>query len=454
MTFHRPFTISPWRVIIFSIIFITIMGSLLLSLPAAQKTPHSFVDLFFTSSSAVCVTGILTVPLDSFSFLGKIIILFLIQVGGLGLLTLVIPLVSLFFNVRMRTHLITGHQFELENWSHNWIYSRHVITFILCFSLMIEAIGSITTYFLIGNEPLSDPRWFAALFHGISSFCNSGIAIFPGDMASVQSNGPLIALTSALMVIGGFGFVPLYEISIRLWNKFRGIPNHSRHLTLQSKIIIYFTPALTLIFAPLIWISEHIQFAGMTFWQTINMTLFNAISLRSCGFCTLDLSTMTDITLLLILVFAFIGSSPGSVGGGTGIKVTSFVLALASIRTAILGKEQVELFGRRIPVEQIFRAFAIIVVSLSWCIFSTLILMITESGSPHPFMHFLFEAISAFANHGVTLGLAPSMTGIGKYFFSVGMIFGRISSLTLILALKKHKEKSDIRYPEERILLV
>src|SRR3989339_1288454 len=186
MTFHRPFTISPWRVIIFSIIFITIMGSLLLALPAAQKTPHSFVDLFFTSSSAVCVTGILTVPLDSFSFLGKIIILFLIQVGGLGLLTLVIPLVSLFFNVRMRTHLITGHQFELENWSHNWIYSRHVITFILCFSLIIEAIGSITTYFLIGDEPLSDPRWFAALFHGISSFCNSGIAIFPGDMASVQ----------------------------------------------------------------------------------------------------------------------------------------------------------------------------------------------------------------------------------------------------------------------------
>ncbi len=454
MPLHRPFTFSPWRVIIFSIVFIAIVGAGLLSLPAAQRIPIPLIDVFFTSASAVCVTGILTVPLDAFTFFGKCIILLLIQIGGLGLLTLVIPLVALFFNVRMRTHLITGHQFELENWSHNWIYSRQVIIFIVCLSLIVETIGAIATYFVIGAEALTEPRWFIALFHGISSFCNSGIAPFPGDMPSVQNNGPLIAITSVLMVIGGFGFVPLYELSRRAWDRIRGAPKHSLHLTLHSKIIIYFTPALTLIFTPLLWLSEHKQFAGMSKLQTLNLSLFNAISLRSCGFCTLDLSTMTDITLLLILIFAFIGSSPGSVGGGTGIKVTSFVLALSTIRTAILGKSHVELFGRRIPIEQIFRAFAIIIVSLSFCILSTMLLMITERGSPHPFMHFLFEAISAFANHGVTLGLAPSMTILGKFIFSLGMIFGRISSLTLILAIKKHKEKSEFQYPEERILLV
>lgn len=454
MSLRRPFFISPWRVIIFSIIAITVIGALLLSMPAAQKTGHRFIDLLFTSASAVCVTGILTVPLDSFTLLGKAIILLLIQIGGLGLLTLIVPLASIFFNIRMQTHLITGHQFELENWSHNWIYSKRVIKFILLFSFIIETIGGIIAYFTIGQQPLDVPRWFAALFHGVSSFCNSGIAIFPGDMTAVQHNGSLIFLTTALMVIGGFGFVPLYEIFSRAWNRIRGVRLPTLHLSLHSKIVVYWTPALTLVFTPLLWLCEKKQFTGMSWGETLNLAFFNAVSLRSCGFCTFDLATVTDISLLLILVFAFIGSSPGSVGGGTGIKITSFVLSLATFRTAVLGKDDVELYGRRIPREQIFRAFAIIITSLTWCIFSTLLLMITEQGSPHPFMHFLFEAISAFANHGVTLGLAPSMTVIGKYIFIIGMVFGRISSLTLILALKKHKEKSEFQYPEERILLV
>lgn len=454
MSERRPFIISPWRVIILSLISAVVVGAVLLALPFAQRVPIAFIDALFTSASAVSVTGILSIPLDSFTLAGKAIIMLLIQVGGLGLLTLLTPLIALFVHVRMKAHIITGHQFEIENWTQNWIYSRRVILFIVVFSVVAETVGAIATYCVIGQEPLTVPRWFAALFHGIAAYCNSGIAIFPGDMVSVQHNQPLIAITTMLMLVGSFGFVPLYEISHRFKQWLLKRPQTSLHLTLHSKIILYFTPAISLIFVPLIWLSEYRQFANYNFLEGLNLAVFNAVSLRSCGFCTLDVMHFANATLLLILIFAFIGSSPGSVAGGTGIKVTSFVLSLATMRSAAIGNDHVELFGRRIPQEQVLRAFAIITLSLMWCMFSTLLLMITEWGADHAFIQYLFEAVSAFANHGVSIGLANSLSIAGKIVFAVSMIFGRISSLTLILAVKRHREKPTYQYPEEGILLV
>lgn len=454
MSERHPFIVSPWRVIILSILAAVAIGAFLLALPFAQKVPISFIDALFTSASAVSVTGIMAIPLESFTLAGKAIIMILIQVGGLGLLTLLTPLISLFFQVRMKTHIIAGHQFEIENWKQNWIYSRRVILFIVVFSVVAETIGAIATYCVIGQEPLTVPRWFAALFHGIAAYCNSGIAIFPGDMISVQHNHLLILITTLLMLVGSFGFVPLYEIAHRIKHWWLKQPQSTLHLTLHSKIIVYFTPIISLVFVPLIWISEYQQFAGMGFWEGLNLSVFNAVSLRSCGFCTLDVNIFANTTLLLILVFAFIGSSPGSVAGGTGIKVTSFVLSLATMRSAALGNDHVEIFGRQIPQEQVLRAFAIITLSLMWCMFSTLLLMITEWGSDHAFIQYLFEAVSAFANHGVSIGLATTLSTMGKIVFAIGMVFGRISSLTLILALRKRKEKPTFQYPEEGILLV
>ncbi|MCL5436688.1 MAG: hypothetical protein M1549_02320 [Candidatus Dependentiae bacterium] len=454
MSEHHHFIISPWRAIILSLLVAMVLGAILLALPFAQRIPIAYIDALFTSASAVSVTGILTIPLNSFTLAGKTIILLLIQIGALGLLTLITPLMALFFQVRMKTHIIAGHQFEIENWKSNWIYHRSVIKFIVLFSLAVEAVGALATYLVIGGEPLTVPRWFAALFHGISAYCNSGIAIFPGDMAAVQHNHLLILISTLLMIVGSFGFVPLYEISQRIKRWHRGQPQPSHHLTLHSKIIVCFTPAISLIFVPLIWLSEHQQFVNLSFWETLNLTVFNAISLRSCGFCTMDVGIFANTTLLLVLIFAFIGSSPGSVAGGTGIKVTSFVLSLATMRAAVMNAGYVELFGRRIPQEQVLRAFAIITLSLSWCLLSTLTLMVTERGSSHAFVQYLFEAVSAFANHGVSIGLAQKLSIAGKLVFSSGMIFGRISSLTLILAIKKRKEKPTFQYPEEGILLV
>lgn len=455
MAFRRPFVLSPWRVIIVGLVTTTIIGALLLSLPWAQKTPHTIADLIFTSATATSVTGILTVPLDSFTLFGKFVILLLVQIGALGLLTFIVPLIGLFFNIGMRTHLITGHQFELENWSYNWISSKRIIIFIVSLTLIVEAIGSLLFYFMIDPKTLTDPRWFTALFFGVSSFCNSGISPFPGDdMSTVQHNMPLLGLSTILMVVGSFGFIPLYELFHRFKLWLSGSPQQSLHLTLHSKIILYFAPLVTMIFAPLLWFFERAQFAGMGIGETLNVVMFNTVSLRSCGFTTLNLTLMIPTTLLLILIFAFIGSSPGSVAGGTGIRITAFILTLATIRTAVTGKSDVELFKRRIPNEQIIRAFAVFATSIMWCILSTLLLLITEQGSQHPFLHFLFEAVSAFANHGVSLGLAPTLSAAGKIIIAISMIYGRISALTLILAIRKHKEKSEIQYPEENVLLV
>ncbi|MBN2267510.1 MAG: hypothetical protein JW725_04175 [Candidatus Babeliaceae bacterium] len=454
----RPLLLSPWRVIIAVLVVMAFVGAFLLSIPAAQKVPHAFIDLFFTSASAVSVTGILTVSLDSFTLFGKAIILFLIQIGGIGFLTLAIPLISVFFDVGMQTHLITGHQFELENWSNSWTNTRRVIGFILILTLIIEAIGALGFYWMLNPSPSGDPRWFTALFFGISSFCNSGVAPFPdGDMSTVAGNMPLIGLSTVLMVIGSFGFIPLYEIARRIKWWWLGESRPSLHFTLHSKIIICFAPLMTLIFVPLLWYFERVQFWGHSFFETINLVLFNTVSLRSCGFTTLDPMLFMPVTIMLIIVFAFIGSSPGSVGGGTGIRITAFVLTLASIRAAIRGREDVELFGRRIPYKQIIRTFAVVAASIMWCILSTILLLVVSTPDVYaefPIHIYLFEAVSAFANHGVSLGLAAKLSVTGKFIMAASMIIGRISALTIILAICKYKEKNDFQYPEENVLLV
>lgn len=445
MLLRIPFSQSPGRLLILSILGIITIGSFLLALPSAQTVPHDFIDLFFTATSATCVTGLLTIPLTEFTTFGKGIILALIQIGGLGLITMTVFLISLFVQVGMKTHLMAGQLLELDTWNN----SKKIIKFITLLTFTAELLGAIVLWFIISPEQSNDPLAFTALFHAISSFCSAGFSIFPKGMGIFTHNAPFLLVTMGLLIIGELGFIPWHELARaakaayqKRWFK----------LSLHTKIVLYYSSLLTISTTVALWLLEGrtLLTQESPFYAILN-TVFNAISFRSCGFTTANIALFQCVTFLLIMVVSFIGVSPGSTG--SGIKVTSLALLVATIKSIVTGRSVVEIRERKIPHEQIFKALAIFTLAIAWILITTALLLITEYNPSCSFLPYLFEAISAFANLGISLGLTPLLSSAGKIIIMISMILGRIGAITLILAIKKHKETGDFQYPEERVML-
>lgn len=445
MLLRMPFSQSPGRLLIISIIAIIVLGSLLLSLPSAQLVPHAFIDLLFTAASATCVTGLLTIPLTEFTLFGKSIILILIQIGGLGLITMTVFLISLFVQVGMKTHLMAGQLLELDTWNN----SKRIIKFITLLTFTAELLGTLVLWFIIPPEQSADPLLFTALFHAISSFCSAGFSIFPQGMQIFSNNAPFLLITMGLIIMGELGFIPWHELARaaratyqKRWFK----------LSLHTKIVLSCSSILTVGTTTALWLLEGPSLLAheSPFYAFLN-TVFNAVSFRSCGFTTMNLALFQCVTFLLIMVVSFIGTSPGSTG--SGIKVTSLALLVATIKSIMTGRSVVEIRERRIPHEQVFKALAIFTLAITWILITTALLLITESNPTCSFLPYVFEAISAFANLGISLGLTPLLSSAGKIIIMISMIIGRIGALTLILAIKAHKETGDFQYPEERVML-
>lgn len=439
---------SPSR-ILFMMVFATIViGTLLLMLPCARTQEISFLDLFFTATSATCVTGLFTVPLDHFTTTGHAIILLLSQIGGIGLVTLTIFLFSLFVNFGFATQLIAGQLLHLESWKN----IRTFIGFIVGLTVCVEFIGACCFFALFITDMPWHKALFAAAFHAVAAFCNTGI-IVPHSSSYTYDSSLVMALTAtALMVFGSLGFVTWNEIV----QYCRALIRRKRYtFSLHSKIIFYGTAIIIattcITFALLEW-NNALQ--GQSLTHKLVNTLFQAVSFRSAGFATPLFSLFYLPTLLLIVMAAFFGGSPGSTSGG--VKITTITILLASIRSAITGRLSVELRGRSIPIDQVYRAIAIVFLSIEWIFLTTFVLSITEQGQS--FLALLFEASSAFCNLGMSLGTTPFLSLYGKAIIIASMIIGRIGSLTLVLALKaittrRKQEGTEFSYPEERVIL-
>jgi trk system potassium uptake protein len=220
-------------------------------------------------------------------------------------------------------------------------------------------------------------------------------------------------------------------------------------LSLHTKIVLFMTASILLIGTLLFWFFEYRLTATTSSLSVLIESFFNAACLRSAGFSTFSIATLRLPTLFLIMLMCFIGSSPGSTGGG--IKTTTFALLLATVRAVISGRTVVELKERTIPLEQVLKAMAIFCLSLAWLFCAIFILLVTEEG--HDFIQIAFEAFSAFANLGSSAALTHLLSTVGKYIIMALMIIGRIGSMSLLLALKRRHEASDFRYPEERVFL-
>ncbi len=443
--------LSPARAILIFTFLTIVTGTLLLSLPIARTTDLALIDVFFTATSSTCATGIFTVPLDSFTYFGHCIILFLIQIGGVGLITLTFFLLYLFFDLRFGTQILVSQILEIESWKE----VRKFLIYIMGITFIVEFVGAIFIFFSIKQYyPLNDAVFFS-IFHSISSFCNAGITLFsPHHLRHIHSDYGLQLITALLMFIGGAGFITWIEVvkatkSLLLKKRFR--------FSLLIKIIFMGSFFLIVIPALLMLALEYNHaFADLSWPDKIINAFFNSFALRSTGFFSVSISALHTSTLLLFMTVSFIGAAPGSTG--SGIKITTLVILATTIKSALSNMTMINIKGRRIPKDQVLRAITIFILSTSLVISTIFILSITQ---PHDnFLDIVSEAVSAFANIELTTGLLTFLLTLpSKILIIFTMIIGRIGSLTLVLALRKRNNQpqnvtsESISYPEERVML-
>ncbi len=444
----KIFHVSPGRIILYSFMGVISVGTFLLSLPYARLVHVSLLDLFFTAASTTCVTGLKVVPMSSFSFFGKCVILGLIQIGGLGLLTLSFFLASFFLNLRIATRLIAGEIFEFEIWGR----IRHYLTLIVGITVICESIGTFVLYRQFIDTPCDEGPFFIALFHSVSAFCNAGITIFDNNLIGYGHLPFLLITLSVLMFIGSIGFMVWYDWVRRAFafvSSLHGTREHVRS-SLHTKIAVYSSALLIIAGGLLIWSIEHdhlfSNFSGVN--QIVN-SFFYAICARGPGFYTTQITDASLATLFISLIFMFIGASPGSMG--SGIKTTVFVVFVATVASIVRNRSSVEIGGRRIPHDQVYKVMAIVALGMFWIFLSTFIILLLERNVS--FLQVLFETVSAFGTCGLSTGITKSLSSISKITLVGTMLIGRIGALTLVLALRKKEEKHLYQYPEERILI-
>jgi trk system potassium uptake protein TrkH len=438
---------SPGRIIFYSIFLTIILGTLALALPIARTKEMSVLDLVFTATSTTCVTGLMTVPLDAFTTFGHTIILIMMQIGGLGLITLSIFLMSLFVNFGFATQLMAVKLLEFDSWKN----IKSFLGFIIGFTVLVELIGALCTLSVLSHHyPLAD-ACFLSVFHAVSAFCNAGIDLVAGGMPAYNTNYLILLSTSALIMAGSLSFVAWHELYqyITTWHE------KKHHIfSLHSKIILYGTLILTLIPTVIIFALEYNHaFAHMSWAESGVNALFQAVAARSAGLLTVPFAALSSATIFLILVLAVIGAAP--ISTGSGIKITTFAVFISTVKAALFGKTSVEIKKRSIPRDQVYKAIAIVSVALLWMIASLFILLITEKNMS--FYSLFVETVSSFATLGISTGITSSLSLIGKLIIIVNMIIGRVGSLTFILALRKAHagkgEGAEFSYPEERIIL-
>jgi trk system potassium uptake protein len=441
--------LSPGRILVLSFLFVISAGAFLLSLPISRVVSIPLLDLLFTSASATCVTGLKIVPMSYFSFFGQCIILALIQIGGLGLMTLSIFLVSLVLNLSLMTKLVAGRLLDFE-------FSGKIKTFlklIIGFTFGAEVIGASLLYLSFKNIFPESKAIFYSIFHSVSAFCNSGVTLFEPGVSKIATNTAPLLTMSALIFLGGIGFVVWYEIGKNTINSIKNWWNDEHKkitTTLHTKIVLFSSMILITLGSILFFILERTNsLKGFSLWHQIINSFFLSIATRTAGFDTISVAKMGLPILLIMIILMFIGGSPSSTAGGA--KVTTFTLFLATIVAIVKNKESVELFGRSIPSDQIFKTTVIVALSLGWVGLTTFVLLLTEP--KFTFIQILFESVATFSTAGFSTGITPYLSDISKGILIISMLLGRLGALTLVLALRKKEEKQLYKFPEERVLL-
>jgi trk system potassium uptake protein TrkH len=423
------------------------IGTILLSLPISVNKAGriNFIDALFTATSATCVTGLIVKDTGGFfSSFGQSIILILIQMGGLGIMTFSVSLALLMGQkVDKRQEVIM--QNVLDNDTIKEVVT--LVKFIFKMTIFVELVGIIFLFFHWNkNFDNSLSALYYAVFHSISGFCNAGFSLFSDNLMSFKSDIITIIIISLLIIIGGVGFIVIYDIK-QLWLRKDKI--RTGRLRAHTKLVLFITFILIVIGASFIFIvNNNSEVLGENLKEKLFNAYFLAVTARTAGFNTVDLGGLSQASFFIIMILMFIGASPGSTGGG--IKTSTFGLILKAASSFIKNEKEVRLFKRTIPLSVINKAFSILIMFLTTLCFFALILFLVETDV---FVRILFESISAFGTVGLSLGTTHNLTFWGKIVVIMLMFVGRLGPLTIVLSLTKSPSVVKYSYAEERVLV-
>ncbi len=442
--------ITTTQIILLSFLSAVVIGTILLSLPISSADGNAvpFIDALFTATTSVCVTGLVTVPtVSAWSVFGQVVILFLIQIGGLGVITILSGLMIMIHKkIGISDRLLLQDAFNLNSLSGIVRFVKKV----LAGTFIIEGIGALLLMTVFIPEFGLKGVWIS-VFTAISAFCNAGIDIIAENSLCSYALNPVINIViSALIILGGMGYIVWWDV-IRVIKLTKDKKAKAfRFLTLHSKIAITATLLLIFFGAVLIFIFEYNNPQTMkdcSIPEKIMLSLFQSVTTRTAGFATIPQENFTNASAMISLLLMFIGGSP--VGTAGGVKTVTFTVIFATAFACIRGKEETNLFGRQISKESVKKALAVICTAFGIMFISTVLLSAVTDASA---IDILYETVSATATVGLTRNLTPYLGIAGKLIIIATMYLGRVGPISFAMAFNtKNEDKNIIRNPVEEI---
>ena len=454
--------LNPTQIIVIGFLILNLIGTLLLMMPFsyADGKETSFTNALFTSTSALCVTGLSVVnTLEHWSLIGKCVILFLIQIGGIGFMTIVTSiLVVLGKKVTLKERIVLQESFNLDTFQGMVSFAKKIILGTIFF----EGTGA----FLLSIKFV--PKYgfasgiFKGIFHSISAFCNAGFDIFGSDSLISYSNDWYINIILALLIIiGGLGFIVWVDLLKVIKNSFgKKLPLRKKfqNLSLHSKLVLTISTTLIIFGWIYIFFSEYdnpATLGNMSFGEKTLASFFQSVTLRTAGFTTINQGDLTYASKLLGIAFMLIGGSSGSTAGG--MKTVTIGVVIIAVISVIRAHDSISVFKKSISFNTLQKALTVVVMMIGFLLILTIALSFTEKGINYnyEFMDLFYEASSALGTVGLSVGLTPYLSIAGKIIICVGMFIGRLGPVTIAVALasKNNSVKNLLHYPEEKIFV-
>ncbi len=454
---------SPTQALIVSFLVLIISGAGLLMLPKATTAGRiSLVDALFTATSATCVTGLIVKDTgQDFSHMGQVVILSLIQLGGLGIvvfgavIALLLGQAGLKEKVAMQDLLSARTLGRISN----------MIAFIFVGTILIESLGAISVFGMWDDVPGRidnvHQQWFCSIFHSISAFCNAGFCLFSDSFMGYSKSWRVYAVICPLMILGGLGFGVLYDLANiaadrvkrffkKLFSKqHRFSMEAPKRMQLQTKIVI--SVSATLIVLGMLGVLLFERCTGDRATTGIGGAFFQSVTARTTGYNTVDISSLSAQSKLVLILLMFIGGSPGSTAGG--IKTVTLAVVVMAVFAALRKRHEVEIFKRSVGMVVVGRALTVILIFVVVLFASAMALSITEKANNFALSDTFFEAASALGTVGLTTGITPSLTTAGKLIIVAVMLIGRLGPLTLLAALTFNLKPARYNYPQEAVIV-
>lgn len=448
--------LTPTQTILLSFFLVILSGAILLTLPISNKIENAgFLNNLFVATSATCVTGLVPVVVaDQYSLFGQIVIIFLMQIGGLGFMTIVaIFLISSGHKLSVSNRGLMQESLNLVSVSDIGRVLKRIFKYVF----VIEGTGLI----LFATQFVPEYGWakglFTSLFTAVSAFCNAGFDnIGPVNLRPYALNPVISLTTSSLIILGGIGYtlwfdikdkiMPLLQRKVTLRKFYRSLMTHTKLVLIVTTILL----SVGTVFILLIEYTNMNTIAGFSFSGKLLVSFFQSTTLRTAGFSTIDFGALRLPTQMVMLILMFIGGSPGGAAGG--IKTTTFAVILLAVYSELKGKHATTIFKKRIADELVIKSMALVAISLALLFTSIFICLLFE---PFSFMELTFEAVSALATVGLSLNVTPLLSPIGKVVMIVLMYTGRVGVMSVGISLQKKQNivQNDVVYPQGNVLI-